>query len=290
MAKFLYDSDLNSELEKIIREAEEYIFLISPYIKLHPRIRSLLETKKSLPSLLLIVVFGKNEDSVDKSMSKEDFEFLKSLPNVEIRHESLLHAKYFASEKGALLTSMNLYEFSQNNNIEFGISLKASKLNEIASSFLGEGPLDVQAFSFFAERVIKQSALIYSKEALFESGFMGFSSKYLRSEVKEDNSEKFFRNETINKSNQPATRWERPSPKQSIDKNSGYCIRSGKAIPFNPKRPMSEEVYQSWAKFSNPDYPEKYCHFSGEPSNGDTTYAKPILKKNWQKAKEAHRI
>jgi hypothetical protein len=47
MSKFLYDSNLNSELENIIREAEEYIFLISPYIKLHPRIKSPLA--RSLP-------------------------------------------------------------------------------------------------------------------------------------------------------------------------------------------------------------------------------------------------
>ena len=33
------------------------------------------------------------------------------------------------------------------------------------------------------------------------------------------------------------------------------------------------------------DYLEKYCHFSGEPSNGETSFNKPILKKNWKKAK-----
>lgn len=49
---------------------------------------------------------------------------------------------------------------------------------------------------------------------------------------------------------------------------------------------MNNEAYQSWSKFSNPDYPEKYCHFSGEPSNGETTFARPILKKNWARAKE----
>lgn len=66
----------------------------------------------------------------------------------------------------------------------------------------------------------------------------------------------------------------------------GYCIRTGVKIPFNLEKPMTYEAWKSWDQYSNPDYPEKFCHFSGEASNGDTTYAKPILSKNWKKAKE----
>lgn len=74
----------------------------------------------------------------------------------------------------------------------------------------------------------------------------------------------------------------------SKDKLNGYCIRTGKPIPYNPKRPLSNDAYESWSQFSNPDYPEKYCHYSGEPSKGDTSFAKPILYKNWKKAKKMH--
>ena len=70
----------------------------------------------------------------------------------------------------------------------------------------------------------------------------------------------------------------------------GYCIRTGLQIPFDSKHPMCDNAYQSWKKFNNPDYQEKYCHFSGELSNGDTSYAKPILRKNWTKAKEIHKL
>lgn len=44
----------------------------------------------------------------------------------------------------------------------------------------------------------------------------------------------------------------------------------------------------SWKKFSTRDFRENYCHYSGEPSNGQTTFAKPILRKNLDKAKEAY--
>jgi hypothetical protein len=62
-------------------------------------------------------------------------------------------------------------------------------------------------------------------------------------------------------------------------------ILTGTPIPFNIEKPLSAEAYKSWVIYENPDFPEKYCHFSGEPSNGETTYSKPILSKNWKKAK-----
>jgi hypothetical protein len=51
---------------------------------------------------------------------------------------------------------------------------------------------------------------------------------------------------------------------------------------------MCDEAYKSWAQYSKVDYPEKYCHFSGERSDGETSFEKPILRKYWGKAKETH--
>lgn len=71
-------------------------------------------------------------------------------------------------------------------------------------------------------------------------------------------------------------------------KNIGYCIRTGVEIPFNVVKPLSPEAYKKWIEFGNPDYAEKYCHFSGDLSNGETSVNKPILKKYWKKAQEIH--
>ena len=68
----------------------------------------------------------------------------------------------------------------------------------------------------------------------------------------------------------------------------GFCIRTGVKIPFNIEKPMSYEAYKIWSQYGDPDYPEKFCHFSGEPSNGETSVSKPILGKNWKKAKEMY--
>lgn len=78
---------------------------------------------------------------------------------------------------------------------------------------------------------------------------------------------------------------DKPSQEKSA-KPMGYCIRTGVQIPFNVEKPLSYDAYKSWSKFGDPNYAEKFCHYSGEPSNGETSVSKPILKKNWQKAKE----
>src|SRR5690606_1047281 len=122
MAKFITGNKLNSELEDIFEKAERGLILISPYIKLHKRYMSTLMSKKeNNNNLKITIVFGKNEEDISKSMKQEDFNFFKDFPNIEIRYEKRLHAKYFANETNSILTSMNLYSYSQDNNIEFGV-------------------------------------------------------------------------------------------------------------------------------------------------------------------------
>jgi hypothetical protein len=61
-----------------------------------------------------------------------------------------------------------------------------------------------------------------------------------------------------------------PFVKQKIEetrKNTGFCLRTGAEIPFNLEKPMSYEAFKSWSKSNDPEYPEKFCHFSGESSN-----------------------
>jgi len=78
-----------------------------------------------------------------------------------------------------------------------------------------------------------------------------------------------------------------PSQKKKQQK-SGYCIRTGEKIPFNIKTPFNKKSFASWNRYKNPEFAEKFCHFSGEKSNGGTSFSLPILKKNWNKAKKMH--
>ena len=194
MAKFLTGNKLNHELSQLLERADEEIILISPFIKLHDRYASILRTKKDNQKLRIIIVFGKNEADYSKSMKKEDFEFFKEFPNIQIRYEKRLHAKYYSSESSAILTSMNLYSYSQDNNIEAGVMTKATLLGNI-TSVVGEDSFDTQAFEYF-ERVIEQSDLLFDKTPKFDKGKLGtgLMKKYLGSEIQTDLLSDFFTN------------------------------------------------------------------------------------------------
>ena len=112
MAEFLTRLDIVDDLHRIIKEAEKELILISPYIKADKDTKELLrETKRSTT---INVIYGKK-----KLPSKEEG-FLKDLSITTTFRENL-HAKCYLNENEALLTSMNLYEFSQENNDEMGI-------------------------------------------------------------------------------------------------------------------------------------------------------------------------
>ncbi len=144
MSRFISGSELNHEIAKLISEAQKDLIFISPYIKLHERLKYELRSKKNKEDICLTIVFGKNENDLSKSLSLEEIEFFKEFPNMEIKYEKKLHAKYYANEFTSILTSMNLYDYSINNNIEFGV------LSENKTSLLGSDKLDRQSIDFFS--------------------------------------------------------------------------------------------------------------------------------------------
>lgn len=291
MAKFLKGNELNAELEKIFETAENQIILISPYIKLHERYKSSLLTKLNQPNLEIVILFGKNEEDISKSMKQEDFDFFKQFPNIEILYEKRLHAKYYANETKALLTSMNLYGFSQNNNIEAGVLMESS----FKGSFTGENEMDNSSWEYF-KIVLEQAELLYKKEPVFEKKNLLSSKKYIKSEVVEDKLSEFFNNKKYDKVYKKKFQKRKSETSTEIknetkeSENTGFCIRTGVKIPFNIEKPMSYEAFKMWNKYKDADYPEKYCHFSGELSNGKTSVNKPILNKNWKKAKAKYKL
>ena len=285
MAKFLKGNELNSQLEKVFEDAESQIVLISPYIKLHERYKSALLTKTSNPNIEIVILFWKNEDDLSKSMKQDDFDFFKQFPNIQIKYEKRLHAKYYANETKAILTSMNLYGFSQNNNIEAGVLMESS----LKGSFTGENELDKSSWDYFRV-VLEQSELLFEQKPVFEKKNLLSSRKYVKSEIEVDKLSDFFKNvsykKVYKKKEQKITKSEIIT---KVD-NSGFCIRTGNEIAFNVEKPMNYEAFKMWSKYKDADYSEKYCHFSGELSNGKTSVNKPVLNKNWKKAKEKYSL
>lgn len=124
----MFDNQLIAAVENLIRGAKKHLLLVSPFIDLDPRIKDALIEKKSNSNFVLDVLFGKNENNLYKSIKKDSIDFLKQFPNIEIRYNDRLHAKFYQNDYEFIMTSMNLYNYSLANNIEVGIKSKyASK-------------------------------------------------------------------------------------------------------------------------------------------------------------------
>ena len=296
---FLTGNDLNAALEHVFEDAEFRLVLISPYILLHDRYASVLKSKLENHEMEISLVFGKNEEDPSRSMRRQDLDFFMQFPNIDIRYEPRLHAKYYANDRHGIITSMNLYRYSQDHNIEAGLLMEAAGLKgELTNRLTGRTDVELDTYSYF-DRVIDQARLIYERQPKYESSMMGLKKKYIGSEVTTDIIAEFFSNKNaFSKPHDAPKQYSAPkttTPKDNKvagkpEHSSGYCIRTGGQIPFNVEKPLSYDAYKSWSKYSDKNYKEKFCHFSGEASNGETTVAKPILKTNWSKAKAAHNL
>ena len=119
MAKFLNTSATNYFLEELIKTAKDRLILISPFLKLNDRMKELLADKDRL-KIDVRIVYGKSE------LQPEEINWLKELSYVRTSFCKNLHAKCYLNEELAIITSLNLYEFSQVNNNEMGVLIRRS--------------------------------------------------------------------------------------------------------------------------------------------------------------------
>ena len=137
MSKFITSSNLDNEIESIIREAKTKLLLISPYINLSDNIKNLLLQKTSHPELKIIVAFreewkeGKNGEDNNAEIELQyknlrELDIWKSFPNIRLVGLKNLHAKYYANENKGVITSLNLYRYSIKNNIEYGCLIRGN--------------------------------------------------------------------------------------------------------------------------------------------------------------------
>lgn len=119
MAKFLNTSATNYFLEELIKEAKDRLILISPFLKLNDRMKELLADKDRL-KIDVRIVYGKSE------LQPEEINWLKELTYIRTSFCKNLHAKCYLNEELCIITSLNLYEFSQINNNEMGVLIRRS--------------------------------------------------------------------------------------------------------------------------------------------------------------------
>lgn len=254
MAQFITTRQISSELELLIREADKVLYLVSPYLKLSKDFQELINSRNKNEKKT-IIIYGKSE------LTPEQLKFLTGLRHVYLKFHENLHAKCYINDTKLIITSLNFYEYSMINNKEIGVLYNTN---------------------------IPEDQDIYSK-ALEHVKFIEDNSDDKPFELATNISERAkVENKKYESSKQQKIA--QKETKEIQNNKTGYCIRTGVEIPFNVKKPLSNDAYKKWNEYGDPEYPEKYCHFSGEPSNGKTSVAKPILSKNWKRAQEIYNL
>lgn len=240
MTEFLTTAKTTAAIEDVIRRAEYWVLLISPYLKFDENFRRRIENKNGAVSVT--VIYGKTD-----LQSKED-SWLKGQEWVETRFCKTLHAKCYLNEKEAVLTSMNLHKFSQQNNHEMGIRVFRENDPQLYDEILREAR-DIERISEVVAaakkiQVVKETPAYYSV------------------------------NKKSSRGNKAITR----TP------NGGYCIRCKKPLKTNPGMPYCDPHFKSWNKWKNEEYPEKHCHLCGK--DWETSKAKPVCRPCYKANKE----
>ncbi len=319
MSKFLTGKQLEDKLTDIIWNAKKYIIIVSPFIKLDDYVKNILEKVKTHHDIKFYLLFGKNENSRNRSISKEDFKYFTEFKNITILYNKDLHAKHYCNENEGLITSLNLYDYSMINNVEYGV--------HFTDSLISTDKLFQETAVFTDELMYQKSDVIYLKKPQYSKGVLGFGKKYQDSKIIHDISEDFFANNedyerqilnnfdlevetSIEKkySTKPTRVVEDSQPNEEKKRNltiskakgktkskskaiyvedkaedeTGFCIRTGVEITFDIERPYSYKAYKSWAQFENYNYSENYCHKTGKESYGKTSMATPILKGSYK--------
>lgn len=197
--EYLFDGKLIESIESLIESAEKELVLISPYLDLSPQIKHKLNAQlsKNKNDFSLKVLFGK--DGLNKIKTGKDYGdklknsllFFMKFPNVEIRFEERLHAKFFKNDFDAIYSSMNLINYSERKNIEFGIKVKLEskaaiwrilnnmndavneKVDEVKRKLIDETNAEVNPIQKF-NSYFNESEQLYKSEAnLIEKNNLG---------------------------------------------------------------------------------------------------------------------
>lgn len=242
MAQFLTTSGVTYHLENLIKDAREKLILISPFLKLNERIRQMIEDKDR-DKIDIRVVYGKNE------LQPEENNWLKSKASVRSSFCKNLHAKCFLNESVAIMTSMNLYEFSQVNNEEMGILISKAQDPDLYRSVYEDAMRLIRISDevrVTVERVERKESPIAETRA------------------------------------KPASK---PAVAASAAPTAkGTCIRCDADMKLDPAHPLCKECYPKWKRYENGDYEEKFCHICGKAHKASVN--KPVCYECYKSNRE----
>lgn len=117
MVDFLNTAKAYSEIEGIVSRAENDLVLISPYLQIPRPFMERLHYASDRKGVNIVIVCRR------ESLKREEFNDLKNITRLDLLDSPHLHAKCFYNEARMVVTSLNLYKYSQINNREMGLLL-----------------------------------------------------------------------------------------------------------------------------------------------------------------------
>lgn len=124
MAVFLNTKKISYWLNRLIRESEKEVILIVPYIKTSKDVFNSLKFADHNQIQITIIY---REDK----LTLEEKSKISQLKNLNLLHHPNVHCKCFFNGKMLILSSMNLYEYSEKNNREMGTLFHLEELEEL---------------------------------------------------------------------------------------------------------------------------------------------------------------
>lgn len=221
MARFLTTKHIAAGIDDIIKESITLIIVVSPFLKLSQEyIERLQEAGDRNVSVL--VIYGKQQ-----SIDEATFKALKTVKNLELKFYEQLHAKCYINDTKAIITSMNLYDYSELNNREMGIMVTTEEDDLIYSQIKAE----ISSIQRNAKKIEMHTEIKPSKIEHPQS-----QNKLIEYQRKQ---------------------------KASGIVLGGYCIRCWTCIKLNPRAPLCSDCHSMWSVYKNHQYVEKYCHKCG---------------------------
>lgn len=149
MASFLTTNGTAYRIETIIIEAKQKLTLVSPYLQLSKTFFERLKDA-SKRKVQIKILYGKDELKPNEKNS------LAELDNVSLYFFENLHAKCYFNEGDMVITSMNMYEFSEKNNREMGVHITKENDSELFDKAVNETLSIIQSSEIIQLKRIKR--------------------------------------------------------------------------------------------------------------------------------------
>lgn len=244
MAKFLTTRGTTTEIERIINDTQRTVVLISPFIKIPDSLFQNIFTADKR-GVTTTIVYGK------KGLEAGVLSQLNRLTHLRKYFLENLHAKCYFNEQFMVITSLNLYDFSESNNREMGVLLSRIDDKDAYELAVREANMIVSLAKPEATgpNTIEQNAMNYNPPRTIT----------LPKESKAVPTTHFLRGFSDIISN-------------AVNSGKGYCIGCKTRKDYDEYKPLCPVCYKQWAK--NKVLKANYCHMCGKPHA--TSVNKPV--------------